>query len=445
MSPASIRVAVVGSGPAGFYAAGALLASEEPAVRVDMIERLPTPWGLVRLGVAPDHPNIKAVSRAFEKIATQPGFRFFGNVDVGEDVTHEELAERYDAVLYAVGAQTDRQLGIPGEDLPGSWPATSFVAWYNGHPDFQDLEFDLSHERAVVIGNGNVALDVARMLALTPEELAPTDTTDAAIAAINAAGVKEILVVGRRGPVQAAWTPVEVGELGALAGADILVDPADLELDPASEAELEAAPPTVKRNVEHLRAYAEREPEGKPRAIRLDFLASPVAILGEEKVEGVEFVRNKLIDGRAVPTGETETVPCGIVFRSVGYRGVELPGVPFDEGSGTIPNEGGRVRPGLYVAGWIKRGPSGVIGTNKKDATETVELLLADARAGALPGASGEDLEALLEERGVDHVLYAGWEAIDTAERSAGEPQGRPRVKLCTWDELLEAARAAGG
>ncbi len=445
MSPASIRVAVVGSGPAGFYAAGALLASEEPAVRVDMIERLPTPWGLVRLGVAPDHPNIKAVSRAFEKIATQPGFRFFGNVDVGEDVTHEELAERYDAVLYAVGAQTDRQLGIPGEDLPGSWPATSFVAWYNGHPDFQDLEFDLSHERAVVIGNGNVALDVARMLALTPEELAPTDTTDAAIAAINAAGVKEILVVGRRGPVQAAWTPVEVGELGALAGADILVDPADLELDPASEAELEAAPPTVKRNVEHLRAYAEREPEGKPRAIRLDFLASPVAILGEGKVEGVEFVRNELIDGRAVPTGETETVPCGIVFRSVGYRGVELPGVPFDEGSGTIPNEGGRVRPGLYVAGWIKRGPSGVIGTNKKDATETVELLLADARAGALPGASGEDLEALLEERGVDHVLYAGWEAIDTAERSAGEPQGRPRVKLCTWDELLEAARAAGG
>ncbi len=445
MSPASIRVAVVGSGPAGFYAAGALLASEEPAVRVDMIERLPTPWGLVRLGVAPDHPNIKAVSRAFEKIATQPGFRFFGNVDVGEDVTHEELAERYDAVLYAVGAQTDRQLGIPGEDLPGSWPATSFVAWYNGHPDFQDLEFDLSHERAVVIGNGNVALDVARMLALTPEELAPTDTTDAAIAAINAAGVKEILVVGRRGPVQAAWTPVEVGELGALAGADILVDPADLELDPASAAELEAAPPTVKRNVEHLRAYAEREPEGKPRAIRLDFLASPVAILGEEKVEGVEFVRNELIDGRAVPTGETETVPCGIVFRSVGYRGVELPGVPFDEGSGTIPNEGGRVRPGLYVAGWITRGPSGGIGTNKKDAPATVELLLADARAGALPGASGEDLEALLEERGVDHVLYAGWEAIDTAERSAGEPQGRPRVKLCTWDELLEAARAAGG
>ena len=295
-----------------------------------------------------------------------------------------------------------------------------------------------------MIGNGNVALDVARMLALTPEELAPTDTTDAAIDAINAAGVREILVIGRRGPVQAAWTPVEVGELGELAGADILVDPRDMRLDPASEAELEAAPPTVKRNVDHLRAYAERQPEGKPRAIRLRFLASPVAILGDEKVEAIELVRNVLVDGRAVATDETETVPCGIVFRSVGYRGVELPGVPFEAGSGTIPNEGGRVRPGLYVAGWIKRGPSGVIGTNKKDATETVELLLADARTGELPAASGGDLEELLVERAVDHVLYPGWEAIDSAERSAGEPRGRPRVKLCTWDELLAAARASG-
>jgi ferredoxin--NADP+ reductase len=284
-----LRVAVVGSGPAGFYAAGALLASEDPRVEVDLIDRLPTPWGLVRLGVAPDHPNIKAVSRAFEKIAAQPGFRFLGNVEVGRDVTQAELAELYGAVVYAIGAQTDRRLGIPEEDLPGSWPATAFVAWYNGHPDFQDLEFDLSHGRAVVIGNRKCALDVARMLALTQEELAPTDTTDAAIEAINAAGVREILVVGRRGPVQAAWTPVEVGELGELAGGDILVDPADLELDPASAAELEAAPPTVKRNVEHLRAYAARAPEGKPRAIRLRFLRSPVAILGEEKVEAMSW------------------------------------------------------------------------------------------------------------------------------------------------------------
>src|SRR6187551_2393068 len=323
------RVAVVGSGPAGFYAVGALLASDEPRFEVDLLERLPTPWGLVRLGVAPDHPNIKAVSRAFEKIAATDGFRFLGNVEVGRDVTHEELTSAYAAVVYAFGAQSDRRLGIPGEDLPGSWPATSFVAWYNGHPDYQDLEFDLSHERAVVIGNGNVALDVARMLSLTPEELRPTDTTDAAIEAIDGDGVKEVLVLGRRGPVQAAWTPVEVGELGDLAGAEILVDAAELELDAASEAELEAAPPTVKRNVEHLRAYAGAAPAGKPRSIRLRFYTSPVAILGEEKVEAIEVVRNELVDGRAVATDEHEIIPCGIVFRSVGYRGTPIEGIPF--------------------------------------------------------------------------------------------------------------------
>jgi ferredoxin--NADP+ reductase len=295
----------------------------------------------------------------------------------------------------------------------------------------------------VVIGNGNVALDVARMLALTPEELAPTDTTDRAIEAINEAGVREILVVGRRGPVQAAWTPVEVGELGELAGADVVVDPAQLELDEASAAELEAAPPTVKRNVDHLREYAAREPAGKPRTIRLRFLASPVAILGEERVEAIELVRNELVDGRAVATEDREVIPCGIVFRSVGYRGVGVAGCPFDESSGTIPNEGGRVEPGLYAAGWIKRGPSGIIGTNKKDANETVALLLEDARAGRLAPRGEGTLEELLAGREAEPVLYAGWEAIDLAERTAGEPHGRPRVKLATWDELLAAARAA--
>ena len=436
------RVAIVGSGPAGFYAAAALLGAELE-IEVDLLERLPTPWGLVRLGVAPDHPKIKAVSRAFEKTAQQPGFRFFGNVEVGRDVSHEELFGLYDAVVYTVGAQTDRRLGIPGEDLPGSFAATELVAWYNGHPDFQGLSFDLSHERAVVIGNGNVALDVARMLALTREELESTDTTDPAIEAFVGSGIREILVVGRRGPVQAAWTPVEVGELGELDGADIVVDPAELELDPASEAELAAAPPTVRRSIDHLREFAARPLSGKPRSIRLRFLASPVAILGEERVEGIELVRNELVDGRAVPTDERETIPCGVVFRSVGYRGIGLPGVPFDERSGTIPNTGGRVEPGLYAAGWIKRGPSGVIGTNKKDAVETVELLLEDARAGLLPPRGEETLEALLEARGVAAVMYAGWEAIDLAERTAGEPHGRPRLKLCSWDELLAAARLA--
>jgi ferredoxin--NADP+ reductase len=452
MSPdRPLRVAVVGSGPAGFYAAGHLLASDA-AVEVDVLERLPTPWGLVRLGVAPDHPNIKAVSRVFEKIADRPGFRFFGNVDVGRDVGHEELAQCYDAVVYAVGAQTDRRMDIPGEDLPGSWPATAFVAWYNGHPDFQGLEFDLSHERAVVVGNGNVAVDLARMLALTAEELAPTDTTDAAIEAIAGSGIREIVMLGRRGPAQAAFTTPELQELGELMGADVVVDPADLELDPTSEQTLERDT-TARRNLEVLRGYAAREPTGKPRTLRLRFLVSPVAILGDAHVEAVEVVRNALVVGpdgslRAEPTDECEVIPCGVVFRSVGYRGVALEGLPFEAGRGTIPNTGGRVLdddggplPGVYCTGWIKRGPSGVIGTNKKDATETVELLLADAREGRLSaGEPVETLDALLEERGVEAVLYEGWSAIDTHERARGDEQGRPRVKLATWDELLAAA-----
>jgi ferredoxin--NADP+ reductase len=437
VSRTPLRVAVVGSGPAGFYAADALLRSEDPQVEVDVIDRLPTPWGLVRLGVAPDHENIKAVSRAFEKTAARPGFRFFGNVEAGRDVTHDELLERYDAILYTVGAQTDRRLGIPGEDLPGSWPATEFVAWYNGHPDFQQLEFDLDVERAVVIGNGNVALDIARMLALTHEELAPTDATDASIAAIAGSSLREIVVLGRRGPAQASFTTPELHEMGDLAGADVIVDPADLEGAEPKDTNSE-------RNLAVLRELAAREPEGKPRRVVFRFFHSPVAILGEERVEGIELVGNELdANDRAVPTDEHETLPCGLVFRSVGYHGVGLPGVIFDEKSGTIPNEGGRIEPGVYCAGWIKRGPTGVIGTNKKDATETVELLLEDAAAGRLPPkpeATAAGVDTVLAERGVRVVEYAGWSAIDEVERAAGEKSGRPRIKLCSWDELLAAA-----
>ena len=461
-----MRVAVVGSGPAGFYAAGALLSADPPA-EVDMIERLPTPWGLVRLGVAPDHPKLKTVSRAFERIADQPGFRFLGNVEVGRDLLHEDLVRLYDAVIYAVGAQTDRRLGIPGEDLPGSWAATELVAWYNGHPDYQQLVFDLSVERAVVIGNGNVALDVARMLALTHEELASTDATDASIAAIASSPIREIVVVGRRGPAQAAFTTPELHEMGDLAGADVVVDPADLE-------GAEPQGTNAERNLAVLQEFAARQagagsvggeaadarPKdaaasggrgGKPRRVVFRFFHSPVAILGEERVEGIELVRNELdANLRAVPTDEHETLACGLVFRSVGYHGVALPGVAFDEKSGTIPNEGGRVEPGVYVAGWIKRGPTGVIGTNKKDATETVQLLLEDAAGGRLepkPEATVAAVDALLAERGVRVVEYAGWTAIDEMERAAGEKSGRPRVKLCSWDELLAAAGhiASGG
>src|SRR3954466_2555727 len=277
-----LRVAIVGSGPAGFYAAGALL-DAETSIEVDMIERLPTPWGLVRLGVAPDHPKLKSVSRAFERIAEKPGFRFFGNVEVGRDLSHADLVRVYDAVIYAFGAQTDRRLEIPGEELPGSWSATEFVAWYNGHPDHQQLPFDLNVDRAVVVGNGNVALDVARMLALTSEELAPTDTTDPAIEAIGSSTISNIVVVGRRGPAQASWTTQELKELGELAGADVVVDPAELDLDPESEASLEQDT-NSKRNMEVLRDFAAREPTGKPVTVRLRFLASPVAIQGNGRV-----------------------------------------------------------------------------------------------------------------------------------------------------------------
>jgi ferredoxin/flavodoxin---NADP+ reductase len=455
-----LRVAIVGSGPAGFYAAGALLKSKshpDLCVQVDMYDRLPTPWGLVRGGVAPDHPNIKAVSRVYEKTAAHPEFRFYGNVEYGRDFHHDDLTARYHALIFAVGSQTDRRLGIPGEDLPGSWAATEFVAWYNGHPDYRDLEFDLSHERAVVIGNGNVATDVARMLALTGDELATTDVADHALEVLAESRVREIVVLGRRGPAQVAFTNPELLELGEMSQADVFVDPRDMELDPLSKAfiESDAASMTAKKNVEILTGYAAREPTGKPRRIVLRFLVSPVAILGEERVERIRVCHNELVAEesgsiRARATDVFEEIECGLVFRSIGYRGTPLEGLPFDERRCVIPNDGGRILdsgrplPGEYVVGWIKRGPTGIIGTNKRDAQETVQHLLEDLDAGRLLDPADADrgsLEELLAERAPDHVTYAGWEAIDRAEKEAGEPQGRPRVKLCTIDELLDAAR----
>ena len=459
-SPQPLRVAIVGSGPSGLYAAGALQRSTDVAAQVDVFDRLPTPWGLVRAGVAPDHPNIKAVTRMYEKTAAHPEFRFFGNVEIGRDVTVEELCDRYHAVIYAFGAAADRRLGIPGEDLPGSWAATEFVAWYNGHPDYRDLQFDLTGERAVVVGNGNVAADVARMLALTTEELSVTDVADHALEALRDSSITEIVVLGRRGPAQAAFTNPEVLELGELEDADVVVDPRDVQLDPASQAWLEsdASDMTSRRNVEIFTGYSQREPEGKRKRVVLRFLTSPVEIVGDGRVEGIVVERNELVEEngslRAKPTGERETIPASLVFRSVGYRGVALAGVPFDEARGTIPHEGGRVLDapggehvaGQYVVGWIKRGPSGIIGTNKRDAQETVKALLEDVAAGRVLECAQperEAVESLLEERCGDHVTYAHWESIDQAEKAAGEPQGRPRVKLCTVPELLDAAGLA--
>ncbi|MGE5637039.1 MAG: FAD-dependent oxidoreductase [Nocardioidaceae bacterium] len=455
-----LRVAIVGSGPAGFYAAGHLLrnkAHPDVAVQVDMYDRLPTPWGLVRAGVAPDHPNIKAVSRVYERTAQHPEFRFYGHVDLGTDLCHDDLVSRYHAVIYAVGAQTDKKMGIPGEDLPGSWAATELVGWYNGHPYYRELDFDLSGERAVVVGNGNVAMDVARILATPCEELARTDIADHALEALRESRVEEIVVLGRRGPAQAAFTNPELRELSEMTGADVIVDPHDCRIDEHSARSIEAEGKlTARTNVEILRDYATRAPSGTAKRIVLRFLVSPVEILGEERVEAIRIVRNELYladDGaiRARATAEHELIPCSLVFRSIGYRGVPLPDVPFDERSGVIPNDRGRILAphggvvrGEYVVGWIKRGPTGIIGTNKRDAQESVDALFEDLERGRLLEPSDptrESVEALLDERRPDHVTYEGWEAIDRCEQEAGEPQGRPRVKLTTVAELLEAAR----
>src|SRR5215211_1331294 len=443
------RVAIVGAGPAGAFAADRLL-RHRGDVEIDLFERLPTAWGLLRAGVAPDHQEIKRLDDTFDRQTLGRGCRFFGNVEVGVDISHTELMHHYSAVIYATGAQTDKSLGIPGEDLPGSWAATEFVAWYNGHPDYRELEFDLSVETAVVVGNGNVAADVARMLALTRDELACTDVADHAIDVMADSAIREIVVLGRRGPAQVAFTNPELLELGEMTDADVFVDPRDAEPDPLSREwiESEAAGITARKNVEILSGYARRKPSGKRRRIVLRFLVSPVEIHGDGRVEAVTVRRNRLERDEAgtlrpKPTDETERIPAGVVFRSIGYRGMPLEGLPFDAARGTIPHQDGRVHDGEYVVGWIKRGPTGIIGTNKRDAQETIDTLLADLEAGRLPEpatADREELERLLEERCPDHVTYEGWEAIDRAERSAGEPQGRPRVKLCTFEELLEAA-----
>jgi ferredoxin/flavodoxin---NADP+ reductase len=457
-----LRVAIVGSGPAGFYAAEHLLRQEELVAEVDVFDRLPTPFGLVRAGVAPDHPKIKSVIRVYEKTAARDGFRFFGNVEVGRDVSAAELAERYHAVIYAYGAATDRQLGIPGEDLPGSHPATAFVAWYNAHPDFADHEFDLSCERAVVIGNGNVATDVARMLALTRPELEGTDTAAHAIDPLADCGVREIVVLGRRGPAQASFTNPELRELGEMEDADVDVDPAEVELDSDSRAYLESddADITTRKNVEIFTEFAQRRPQGKRKRISLRFLRSPLEVQGTERVERLVVARNELYRAeggaiRARDAGERETIECGLVLRSIGYAGIGLEGVPFDPRRGLIPNRDGRVTElesgrqaeGQYAVGWIKRGPSGVIGTNKKDASETVDALIEDAEAGRVPSPElASDRAAIVEllaERAPDAVGYQGWEAIDRAERERGEPLGRPRVKFVRIDEMLDAARTA--
>jgi ferredoxin--NADP+ reductase len=461
MIGAQPRVAIVGAGPAGAFAA-ACLVRDGGDVEIDLLERLPTPWGLLRAGVAPDHQEIKRLEDTFDRQTLRRGCRFLGNVDVGVDVSHSELMGHYTAVVYATGAQTDKSLGIPGEDLSGSWAATEFVAWYNGHPDYRELKFDLSARRAVVIGNGNVAADVTRMLTLSGRELERTDIADHALAALRESRIEEVIVLGRRGPAQAAFTSAELRELGHLDGVDIKVYPDEVELDPLSRRWLtEEGTFTARKNVQLLREFAARTECDARRRIELRFLRSPVEIRGAGRVEAIDLRRNEIVrtdDGwltaRAADE-DVETIECGLVLRSVGYQAVPLPAVPFDERHFVLPNNGGQVLapdgeplPGVYAVGWIKRGPTGILGTNKRDAEETVSHLVADLRSGALPqpaNPSREQIDALLAERKPDLVTVEGWRAIDRNEREHGRNEQRPRVKLASREELLAAVAGRAG
>ena len=454
-----LRVAIIGAGPAGFYAAERLFKETELVIEVDLYDRLPTPFGLVRNGVAPDHQKIKSVTAAFDRIAANPRFRFFGHVELGSDVTVDDLKAHYHQILYSTGAQTDRPLGIPGDDLIGSHPATEFVAWYNGHPDYRDCEFDLSQESVAVVGVGNVAVDVARILCRTPEELLKTDIADYALEQLRASRVKEVTILGRRGPAQAAFTAPEAKELGELADCDTFVPADEAELDALSQASLAAADRAELRKVEFIQELARRQPSGKSKRLTLRFLVSPVELIGDEtgRVKQMRLVRNVLYATdagslRPKATDQFETLDAGLVFRSIGYRGVPLPGVPFHDSWGVIPNAGGRVLDadsreplvGQYTAGWIKRGPTGVIGTNKPDAAETVEAMLTDARAGRLlspTNATAAAAEALVRGRQAHVVTYDDWRRLDALELSHGKEQGRPRVKFPRVDDMLAALK----
>ncbi|MCY4062688.1 MAG: FAD-dependent oxidoreductase [Chloroflexi bacterium] len=453
-----VRVAIIGSGPSGFYAADHLLKRREPQISVDMYERLPTPFGLVRGGVAPDHAKIKSVTKLYSRIASHERFRFFGNIEFGADVTRFDLSEHYHGIVYAVGAQTDRKLGIAGEDLPNSYAATEFVGWYNGHPDYHDFDFDLSGiKRVAVIGVGNVAMDVARILARTPEELYGTDIADYALEALRRSEVEEIYVLGRRGPAQAAFTNPEIKELGEMADADIIVECEDASLDELSATHLKKARDrSAIRNVKILQSYVDRGLTGKSRRIVMRFLVSPSEILGEERVEAMRIVKNELYldeNGNLRPraTDQFEVFPVDMVFRSVGYRGVPLRDVPFYDRWGTIPNDQGRVLTkhegrdrltGNYVVGWIKRGPSGIIGTNKPDAIESANCFLADLAAGEVLRPRDTRAESVLQMvrmRKPNFISFDEWKILDEIELQRGVDRGRSRVKFTTVEEMLTA------
>jgi len=444
-----LRAAIIGSGPAGFYAAEALIRSKS-VVAVDMFERLASPFGLVRSGVAPDHPKLKEPIYVYQRIAESPQFRFFGNVTMGRDISVPELKACYHAVVFAHGAQTDRTMGIPGEHLAGSHGASEFVGWYNGHPDYRDLSFDLSHETAVVIGQGNVAIDIARILAKTADELRRTDIAAHALEVLAKSRIRNIHIIGRRGPAQAKFTHPNLRELGELADCDPVVNTHDIELNAASREELaDRSNRATLKSYEVLQAFTARPSSARHRRIHIDFLKSPIELKGSSRLEGVVVVRNRLTGEPsrqiATETGETDELACGILFRSIGYRSVPLAGLPFDDARAVIPNrdgrvtDGGNIIPGLYVAGWIKRGPTGIIGSNREDSVLTVNAILADLpHLDACPSDGAERLEALLEDRAIRVVSYADWKKIDAAEVQRGETAAKPREKFIRLDDMLD-------
>lgn len=449
----SLRIAVIGSGPSGIYAADALVSQQDVPAEVDIIDRLPVPFGLVRYGVAPDHLSIRSVRDTLDKTLDKPGVRFLGNVTIGQDLSVADLHTVYDAVIFTYGASRDRRLGVEGEDLDGSVAATDFVAWYCGHPDADRDLFERlipTSTSAVVVGVGNVAVDVARVLGKSVPELDHTDMPQHVFDTLARSGITDVYVLGRRGPAQAAWTTKELKELGELAEADVIVRPEDAVLDDASAA-LAASDRAVGRNVDVIREWAQRVPEGKPRRVHLRFLSRPVELKGDDRVRTVVVERTRLTaEGGAEGTGQLEEIAADLVVRSVGYRGTALDEVPFDAGRNVIPHVDGRVQrdggtvAGEYVAGWIKRGPTGIIGTNKKDAVATVASLLDDAAHGRLPQPETptvEAVDALLAARGIDVVTTAGWRSIDAAERQLGGTRGRERTTIHDRDALMAASR----
>ena len=459
---APLRVAIVGAGPSGFYIAEHLLNQEDLVVEIDMLERLPTPYGLVRGGVAPDHQKIKAVSATYDKIAANPRFRYYGYVEYGTHLSLDDLRGLYHQIVFTTGAPTDNRMDIPGEDLAGSYPATDFVAWYNGHPDYRDLEFDFSGERVAIVGVGNVAVDVARILCRTSEELAKTDIADYALQSLRESKVKEVTMLGRRGPAQAAFTNPELRELGQLPGADLIIRPEEAMLDDLSQAALDGGSDrSAGRKVTMLQEFAARQPDKRARLLTIRFLVSPTALLGDAngRLTGMRLVKNELYatdSGTLRPraTEQVEQLPVDMVFRSVGYRGVPLPDVPFDERRGVIANAQGRVLQagadepltGIYASGWIKRGPTGVIGTNKSDALETVKCMVADAAGGKVLEPTGTAVEAaahMVRERQPEFFSYADWLNLNKAEVSKGKDIGAPRVKFTRIKEMLDARGAS--